>query len=167
MRLKTKFQDKNFELGEVVNARITTYSAENKVVVWADIARGDITRFEYNSIKEFTDHWEDVPEEPKKHYFISNNGQIHEEGGHDRYRKERQEIGNDFETEEEADKAAEKLKAFTRLKDKGFSFEGIKEGVMGHELKIYARFTKLRRDEIDTAFFDNQKDLELLFGGEE
>ena len=65
MKLETKFQDKDFELGEVVNARVTTYYAENKVVVYADTARGDVSRFEYNSIKEFTDHWEDAPEEPK------------------------------------------------------------------------------------------------------
>lgn len=68
------------------------------------------------------------------------------------------EIGNFFETREEAEKAVEKLKAFKRLKDKGmikYSFHREKGGI---DLDFY----------ILTILAPREKDsLDLLFGGEE
>lgn len=73
-------------------------------------------------------------------------------------------IGNYFETQEEAEKAVEKLKAVKRLKDKGFRFNGwtIDDG-----LKISIR-TNIDSDGVyDDGKKDLKADLDLLFGGEE
>ena len=66
----------------------------------------------------------------------------------------RKEIGNCFDTIEEAEKAVEKLKAWKRLKDKGFRFTGLSNESIGYEIKELSG--------------DFALDLDLLFnGGEE
>ena len=66
-------------------------------------------------------------------------------------------IGNYFETREEAEKAVEKLKAWKRLKDKGFRFDcwygGSKDIAFSIPQEIIDKPTA--------------KDLDLFFGGEE
>ena len=101
------------------------------------------------TLKELNDGWEDY-EEPSEIYFISSNGQIHEEDGHDRYREERKEIGNYFETEEEAEKAVEKLKALTEAKEDGLKIKGY---YYNHEdLVILADIGKCNKLTLDTLF---------------
>lgn len=73
----------------------------------------------------------------------------------------RKEIGNCFDTIEEAEKAVEKLKAWKRLKDKGFRFVRRDKPNYGEEFIIIASFPK------DTLAIDVVEDLDLLFGGEE
>jgi hypothetical protein len=70
-------------------------------------------------------------------------------------------IGNYFETKEEAEKAVEKLKAWKRLKDKGFRFNmwTIPEEPKTPHIKLGIEA------EVDVP--DSPYDLELLFGGEE
>ena len=69
-------------------------------------------------------------------------------------------IGNYFETKEEAEKAVEKLKAWKRLKDKGFRFRGwIREHKKGSADITIASF-------IDEDY-DITNDLDLLFSGED
>lgn len=108
----------------------------------------------YSSIKELSEDWEDY-EEPKACY-IGRCGTIEEfdqtkDVGLTEMLKE---IGNYFETKEEAEKVVEKLKAWKRLKDSGFAFYG-------------------KGDCLDTIKFDygpagyNNQDFALLFGGEE
>lgn len=58
---------------------------------------------------------------------------------------------------EEAKKAVEKLKAWERLKDKGFRFTGFSGG------STFIKFTFDKPGEPCSAY----KDLDLLFGGEE
>lgn len=73
-------------------------------------------------------------------------------------------IGNYFDTREEAEKAVEKLKAWKRLKDNGFEFNGIR--LEGSNCLIK---TKLK-DNICVTFNNAQQfyeDVDLLFGGEE
>lgn len=75
----------------------------------------------------------------------------------------RKSIGNDFKTEEETEKALEKLKAWKRLKDKGFRFDGYdvahnSNGDLCGQLFYNAG---------DYCIEDVEKDLDLLFGGEE
>lgn len=60
-------------------------------------------------------------------------------------------------SEEEAEKAVEKLKAWQRLKDNGFEFTGWKR-----DEKYYGDFTITATDQTSC----NDKDLDLLFGGE-
>lgn len=155
MKLETKFQDEDFELGEVVRAEATIYHDENKVVVRAEKARGGFSRFEYNSIKDFTDHWEDAPEEPKSSaldlMILTLTNFIENEPDEDKV---------DLE---DCKQMLEKLKAWQRLKDKGFRFElwaydggnyqeRIKTGRILFRVKDY--------EEVDAL-------LDLLFGGEE
>lgn len=73
----------------------------------------------------------------------------------------RKEIGNCFDTIEEAEKAVEKLKAWKRLKDNGFNF-------IGKTYETDKRFGSIfyKVDE-DTYSEDIINELDLLFGGEE
>lgn len=122
MKLRTKFEDEDFKLGEVVDAIVESlgkYDKELKVIATA--AKGGQHTFYYSSIEAFIADWEDAP---KKYWYIDCDGMIVDDKdlgtGFD---KDCKEIGNYFETEEEADKAVEKLKAWKRLKDKGFRFK--------------------------------------------
>ena len=114
----------------------------------------------YNSIAELTEEWEDVPEEPKEYWCIDWTGGVNKiiplDSSHDKYEQNKKEIGNYFETEEEAEKAVEKLKAWQRLKDKGFRFEGWFGGSKDISYRLGAWVDK-----------DIAKDLDLLFSGED
>ena len=164
MKLKTRFQDNNFELGEVVKAKVTTYYNEDKVVVMADTVRGSISRFEYNSIKEFTDHWEDAPEEPKDVWWLDNEGNVNHANlkGVEGFEKNIL-IGNYFETKEEAEKAVEKLKALKRLKDKGFRFTKWQYDITNQKYII----TMEEKDFEELVVGEKRDDLDLLFSGED
>ena len=109
------------------------------------------------TLKDLVKEWEDY-EELKEHWYIDWDGEVR----HDEYASADQiEIGNYFETKEEAEKAVEKLKAWKRLKDKGFSF-------IGKTYETDKRFGSIfyKVDE-DTYSEDIIDDLDLLFGGED
>lgn len=61
-----------------------------------------------------------------------------------------------FETKEEAEKAMEKLKAWKRLKDKGFKFDNFVRNAIYYVLSD----EEIEKDDV-------LEDLDLLFGGEE
>lgn len=67
--------------------------------------------------------WEDY-EEPKKYYWIDYDGKVKSFIDLYEWQDKMKEIGNYFETKEEAEKAVEKLRAFKRLRDKEFRFVG-------------------------------------------
>lgn len=114
----------------------------------------------YHSLAELNAEWRDAPEEPKEYWFIYENGTT----GHinwndseqDNYRKE---IGNYFETKEEAELAVRKLKAWKRLKDKRFEFAGW--GCENQKLYAKIQFNK------KVWAIETEPDLDLVFGGEE
>lgn len=65
--------------------------------------------------------WEDYKEPEKEYYSIYYDGSISKfSGGAGEDIEDMKSIGNFFKTEEEAEEAVEKLKAYKRLKDKGF-----------------------------------------------
>ena len=72
------------------------------------------------------------------------------------------EIGNYFETREEAEKAVEKLKAWKRLKDKDFQFHGYNALGVG-EITFSVDFEDMD-DEGEIGQL--RHDLDLLFGGD-
>lgn len=166
MRLKTKFQDEDFELGEVVKAKIsdlTCYEDDKRFKLTVSAKKGGEHTFFYSSIAEFLEMWEDAPEEPKEYWYLDSVGDIiqdHIDGGWvDKYREQ---IGNYFESEEEANRAAEKLKALKRLKDKGFRFDGWNWKTQRIDYNL--DYTDITEKQIKEA----EKDLDLLFiGGEE
>lgn len=95
-------------------------------------------------------------EEPKGYWYMSNRGDIRFIDDEDTdWDNDRKQIGNYFETREEAEKAVEKLKAWKRLKDKGFRFSGGDDACISYIL--------------DPVKWDDEleKDFGLLFGGDE
>lgn len=124
---------------------------------------------DYSSLAELNEEWEDAPEEPKEYWYIGNGGAVH--GFNDYYvateiEEAYREIGNLFETKEEAEKAVEKLKAWKRLKDKGFRFDPVDryEALCGNGFNIPITATMPPEAYTDAEV---SKDLDLLFGGEE
>lgn len=120
--------------------------------------------YEYNSLAELNDEWEDY-EEPKEYWFIdTSEGAVveHTKEMFELTDKERKQIGNYFETEEEAEKAVEKLKAWKRLKDGGVSFE-----VKVIDRKWYLEPKAEPQQRTFNESHDLFKDVMLFFGDEE
>lgn len=119
---------------------------------------------EYNSLAELNEEWEDMPEEPKDYWVVDyitcgvDSIVIDtKEPEMDNFNKQ---IGNYFETQEEAEKAVEKLRAWKRLKDKGFKFtEWYRPD--GCEPFIVVE-TNIGYHDVENR--ELQKDLDLLFG---
>ena len=111
MRLRNK---KTREIGYLIS---TNWNEESLKVV----DNNGVQLGKYTSLAELNEEWEDY-EEPKMFYWVDYDGKIckAEIGTMDRTKIKQ--IGNYFETKEEAEKAVEKLKAWKRLKDKGFRF---------------------------------------------
>ena len=125
-----------------------------------EINLGDLHLDDFDSLAELNEEWEDY-EEPKDHYYIDYDGDIMivEALDYEPKIKGMKQIGNYFETKEEAEKAVEKLKAWKRLKDKGFRFDGWKcTGSMSFTFDNYYG---------DGQPMSASDDLDLLFGGEE
>ena len=111
------------------------------------------------------EEWQDYEEEP---CFISEFGKVYPMScmGGDRQRVEwLKQIGNYFNTKEEAEKAVEKLKAWKRLKDNGFKFAYIRSidgaTIKHKDLDQYTIIAYADEDGCDQEY------LNLLFGGEE
>ena len=78
---------------------------------------GDKLHF-YNSLAELNEEWEDYEEPQQKEYWSINEFGTLVQITHSReniYDKSRKNIGNYFESKEEAERAVEKLKAWKRL----------------------------------------------------
>lgn len=109
----------------------------------------------YSSLAELEEDWEDY-EEPKEFWYIGQDGVIFSDKDTitQDYADRLIEIGNYFETEEEAEKAVEKLKAWKRLKDCGFKFVGWERD------KQYSGDYHIEAEDYDKC---DDEDLELLF----
>ena len=164
MKLKTKFQDEDFELGEVVDANVF-YSGNHRegFKVVAESKSGGEISFYYNSIKDFTDQWEDY-EEPKGSALVlmilTLTNFIENEPDEDKV---------DLE---DCKQMLDRLKAWKRLKDKGFKFEGIKEDytriLQSQEpFRTGKRYLQFNKSEDEEWMKENWEDLDSLFGGEE
>ena len=113
----------------------------------------------FTSLKQLNDTWEDH-EEPKEYWYIDANGELLCEPSDDRCKFDNKcrEIGNYFETKEEAERAVRKLKAWKRLKDNGFEFRRweIIDGTIN--------FMILPKGDYREKVYE---DLRICFGGEE
>lgn len=131
---------RNKKTGEIINNNGINFSEGNYKT--------------YNSIAEFNEEWEDY-EEPKNFWYMTSWGDVHEYSERQFAIKQKQAIGNYFESKEEAEKAVGKLKAWKRLKDGGFRFNG------GDDACISYRIDPAKwNDKLDNDF-------DLIFGGEE
>lgn len=121
----------------------------------------------YKTLKEVADHWEDVPEEPKDFWFIDPEVLIACESTNPLLCDKKvaietmKQIGNYFETRKEAERAVEKLKAWKRLKDKGFKFKGYTDD----SSDLFS--CQVARCSFNDFGKESREDLDLLFGGEE
>ena len=147
---------RNKKTGEIVNIADLEFTSDN-FAIW-------LCTTKYNSLAELNEEWEDY-QEPKKYYFLTTSGgiAIFEGRTDEQLSNDRKQIGNYFETKEEAEKAVEKLKGFKRLKDLGFRFDGIRW--CDRELHIKSNittphpFTKEEADEFNDC-------LHKVFGGD-
>lgn len=102
--------------------------------------------------------WEDAPEESKVFYVVDLDGEILPSDFEDKTIEKAKELGNYFETKEEAEKAVEKLKALKRLKDEGMRTYTFKREKRGIDLDYYTLTILAPRD---------KDSLDLLFSQEE
>ena len=119
------------------------------------------------TIAELNEEWEDY-EEPKRTWFIDttccpNYIDYGDNPITDHCYDDWNELGFCFETKEEAEQAVEKLKAWKRLKDKGFRFTGFTHKDRGRmdELEIYCQLGECPED------IEDMENVHLLFGGGE
>ena len=151
---------RNKKTGEIGHFTSTNWN-EIALIIMDD---NGVQLAKYSSLAGLNKEWEDAPEEPKEYWYIDINSEIMSDNVEDDTVKVMREIGNYFETKEEAELAVRKLKAWKRLKDKGFEFDGwtIDDG-----LKISIR-TNLEGGNIySESEKEIRSDLDLLFGGEE
>ena len=134
---------RNKKTGEIKEVIVGGYPVTCKTKMWecSEMDVNEETGYKslgtYSSLAELNEEWEDY-DEPKDFYFIQADGDIHlVQCKTPKYQlKKFKSVGNYFETKEEAEKALEKLKAWKRLKDKGFRFTGINDNEES-QLMIY------------------------------
>ena len=146
MKLRNK---KTGEIADLSEGFIRdTYNGE--MIQIKPVAISNKEGYIYASLAELNEEWEDY-EEPKEYWYIENNGDIDKETyGGDYYEEKMQEIGNYFETKEEAEEAVEKLKALTEAKEDGLKIKGY---YYNHEdLVILADIGKCNKLTLDTLF---------------
>lgn len=148
---------RNKKTGEIVELYGISCKNMQLFIQFAD-EKGNY-EFECGSLDELNEEWEYV-EETKEYFYIYADGDIYKDVQDD-LRKDNgcKDIGNYFETKEEAEKAVEKLEAITRLKSCKFKFKGWRTVDLGAD-KYYFVITA----ESDGA---GKGDLDLLFGGGE
>lgn len=119
----------------------------------------------YDTLAELVEEWEDAPES-KEHWFIGEDGNPHTvPSEHYIFIERIKEIGNYFVSEEEARRAVEKLKAWKRLKDKGFRFKDYTRKFDGFKRVDGSVFITAELD--DEGCIGMIDDLDICFGGEE
>ena len=156
---------KNKKTGEIVEFR---YLQSDHVapLVLTTYENNMPRMYSYDSLAELNEEWEDY-EEPKEYWIIGSFGDIERYSEHSFSKFQTEElkpIGNYFETKEEAEKAVEKLKAWKRLKDKGFEFINFPY----KKICKYDARTGVGNLEYQVKYYEElEPDLDLLFGGEE
>lgn len=140
---------RNKRTGEIVIANVT------RVVSGVDFDCGQ-------TLAELNEEWQDY-EEPKEHWTIGHDGAIFKLSEWEN-QKDHEEIGNYFETEEEAEKARDKLKAWHKLigywetEILGWEIRDMPTG--GNWQTVNVKFNiKARKEPMEL--------LDLLFGGGE
>lgn len=165
-RKKMKLQNK--KTGGIVDAH--EIDLINNYVYLKIFRAGDYDTKQYNSLAELCEEWEDYEEtkvgyivDPMEEDCVSEDDSGYEESDVERAK----ELGIWFETEEEAEKAVEKLKAWKRLQDKGFKINDWNMAMRELSVEVPEKFFD-KQGPITMGISDETKsDLDLLFGGEE
>lgn len=166
---------KNKRTGEVKEVIVGGYPVSGKTKMWecSEVDANEETGYKslgtYTSLAELNEEWEDY-DDTKDHWCISFHGEAKQIGSYaDREEiAECKQIGNYFETKEEAELAVRKLKAWKRLKDKGFRFLPDASSIQqkNEEGKSIGSIS-FTMDNEDDYIWGNNEDLKILFGGEE
>ena len=166
MKLRAEFQDEDFELGEVVDADVTT-TPDGFIKFQAVAKAGGRHTIIYDTLERFYGDWEDAPKKPKVGYIIDPMEEDYvfaDDSGYEDSDVERaKELGIWFESEGGAKKAVKKLKAWQRMKDTGCKPIGWR---WKHDYPNDACYVEVvLKCQFDSGVHD--RDLDLLFGGEE
>ena len=146
---------KNKRTGEIATLTLST-NGEDMIIMGNDMY-AHIAKL--SELKDYEDY-----KEPKEYWYIENNGDIDREiYDGDNYEEKMIEIGNYFNTREEAELAVRKLKAWKRLKDKGFGFEYY--DYSDRDLHNHIQIKAITNREVEDSMLCKE-DLDLLFGGE-
>ena len=153
---------KNKQTGEIGELHI--YNGGNYIRVH----KTELDYIEYHSLAELNEEWEDYKEQ-KEHWMINSFGDVETVSGiyTDDMIDELREIGNYFETKEEAELAVRKLKAWKRLKDLGAKFNGYDLGDLSGTDYIGDEYLSELDGLTNKELCELESDLDLLFGGEE
>ena len=108
----------------------------------------------FDSLAELNEEWEDYEEMKEYYWFIDDAGVVSIDKVLCSEINMRKSIGNYFETKEEAELAVEKLKAWKRLKDKGFKLDAVVDSFFC--LDIYMK---------GEPYEEIKEDLKIVFGG--
>lgn len=143
---------RNKKTGEV--ATLTLSSNGEDLIIMGNDMYAHITKL--SELKDYEDY-----EEEKRYWYIDADGEIMSKEMA-WFNQAQDNIGNRFETREEAEKAVEKLKAAKRLKDAGISFRA---KVIDRNWYLESKGEPQQRtfDEAHDLF----KDIMFVFGGEE
>lgn len=155
---------KNKKTGEIGWLYCDYISIPKKMTVFAEDKDLSANHWDYKSLAELNEEWEDY-EEPENFYIVEQRGTV---GSRfrtgDEYEKKFKEIGNYFETREEAEKAVEKLKAWHKLMDYwgtevlGWEIRDMPTG--GNWQTVNVKFNvKTKKEPMEL--------LDIVFGGEE
>lgn len=110
---------RNKKTGQIIDAKVVCRDTNG----YLDERECITDEGEEITLERLNKNWEDY-EEPKEYFYIYADGDIYKDVQDDlREDNGCKEIGNYFETREEAEEAVEKLKAWKRLREAGFKFE--------------------------------------------
>lgn len=145
---------RNKKTGEIIDT-LNSYDCTKGISFGADHHDGDPTIESYDSLAELNEEWEDY-EEPKEHWCVTMYGGITRIKDGEEPIDDLIEIGNYFNSKEDAYDAVEKLKAWKRLKDKGFSLSAVVDTFFCLDVFMKGESYEAIKD-----------DLKIVFGGEE
>ena len=142
---------RNKKTGEIVDIANLDFTSDN-FAIWLSTTK-------YSSLAELNEEWEDY-EEPKEYWYMSCDGRAlkattDEDEYNEKHNAGHKLIGNYFETKEEAERAVEKLKAWKRLKDKGFKLKPVVDEFFCLDIFMKGEPYEAIKD-----------DLKIVFGGE-
>lgn len=159
MRLRNK---KTGEIPEKIETITYIQWSKKIMMVYINNSGERIMKY-YNSLEAFNEEWEDY-EESKEYWYYDTTKNGVDKITHLEDKEKDQTIGNYFETEEEAEKAVEKLKAWKRLRNKGIRFSHF---VIDHNDK-YAKVI-VKADDMAVPFDEARQfydDFTLIFGSD-
>ena len=149
---------RNKKTGEILESARSSAVIKDKFRIYDEL---NDKYYTYDSLAELNAEWEDY-EDPKEYWYVYGNQALNNKCD-DIMEDSFKEIGNYFETKEEAEKAVEKLKAWKRLKDYNVKFN---LDFVKNKIDFTYTINKPLLGVLDgeEQIFNNMK---IVFGGEE